>query len=166
MPIKPLPPLTRLLVVLLKINIGVLVAAVAGDLYSWYEYSNLPAEVKASETFIPSDAVETALGIIQVLLAIFLGVTFLRWIYRANTNLRVLSSEPMNFTPAWAVGWYFIPIANLFKPYQAMKEIWKVAHCGTPNDSRVVGWWWFLWLFSIVLARLSMKLSLRADDAQ
>jgi len=66
----------------------------------------------------------TETGCVYFLLAIFLGVIFLRWIYRTNKNLHVLSSEHMTFSPGWSLGWYFIPVANLFKPYQAMKEIW------------------------------------------
>ena len=166
MSIKPLPPLTRLLVVLLKVNVGVLAVAVIADVYGWFEYSNLAPSVDASETFLPSDGVNLLLGLIQLLLAIFLGVTFLRWIYRANRNLHVLSSEPMAFSPGWAVGWYFIPIANLFKPYQAMKEIWTVAHKGTPGGVSILGWWWFLWIVSNVLSRLTLKLALRAEDTQ
>jgi len=166
MNIKPLPPLTRLLAGLLKINVGVLIAAVVGDVYSWYEYSNLGPGVDASETLLRSDILSMVVGIIQVLLAIFLGVTFLRWIYRANKNLHVLSSDPMTFTPGWSIGWYFIPIAHLFKPYQAMKEIWTVAHKGTPGGVSILGWWWFLWIVSNVLGRLTLKLALRAEDTQ
>lgn len=158
--------ITRLLVILLKVNIVVLIVAVVGDIYSWYEYSNLAPGLDASETFLSSDILNMLVGIIQVLLAIFLGVTFLRWIYRANKNLHVLSSQPMMFTPGWSVGWYFIPIANLFKPYQAMKEIWTVAHRRTPSAGSLLGWWWFLWIVSNFLGRLCMKLALRAEDAQ
>ena len=166
MHIKPLPPLTSLLTVLLKVNIAVLIVAVASDIYAWYEYFNLAPSVDASVTILRSDILNMLVAIIQVLLAIFLGVTFLRWIYRANKNLHVLSSQPMRFGPGWSVGWYFIPIANLFKPYQAMKEIWTVAHGGTPSGGSILGWWWFLWIVSNVLTRLSMRLSLRAEDAQ
>ena len=166
MNIKPLPPLARLLTALLKFNVGVLIVAVVGDIYSWYEYSNLAQGVDASETLLPSDILNMVVGLIQVLLAIFLGVTFLRWIHRANKNLHVLSSEPMKFSPGWSVGWYFIPIAHLFKPYQAMKEIWMVAHRGTPSGSSILGWWWFLWIVSNFLGRLTMKLALKAEDAQ
>jgi hypothetical protein len=163
---KPLPPLTRLLTVLLKINVGILIVAVFGDIYGWSEYSKLPPSTDVSDTFLLTDGLNLVIGLIQFLFAIFLAITFLRWIHRANKNLHVLSSEPMTFSPGWSIGWYFIPIANLFKPYQAMKEIWTVAHRATPTDGSILGWWWFLWIVSNVLGRLCMKLAFRLEDAQ
>ncbi len=163
---KPLSKLTRLLAVLLKVNIGLLIMAVLADVYSWIQYSRLGPGVNANETFLASDFVSMVVGLLQFLMAIFLGVTFLRWIYRANKNLHSLSSDPMIFSPGWAVGWYFIPIANLFKPYQAMKEIWVVAQRGAAQDASLVGWWWFLWIVSNFLGRITLKLTLRANDAK
>lgn len=148
------------------VNIGLLVIAVLAGIYSWNQYSHLAPGVDARETLLASDLVNMAVGLVQVLMAIFLGVTFLRWIYRANKNLHSLSSEPMTFSAGWSVGWYFIPIANLFKPYQAMKEIWSVAHRGAVPASSLVGWWWCLWIVSNFLGRIALKLSLRANDAQ
>lgn len=166
MNIKPLATLTRLLRVLLKVNIGILTVAVFADVYGWVEYSKLSPDVDANDTLLPSDVLNMVVGLVQLLLAVFLGVTFLRWIYRANKNLHVLSSGPMTFSPGWSVGWYFIPIANFFKPYQAMKEIWTIAHRRAPSGDSILGWWWFLWIVSNFLGRIALKLALRAEDAQ
>jgi hypothetical protein len=165
MDIKPHATLTRTLRVLLKITIGVTAFAVLAGFYDFYSYSTLPSDVDANEVMLPSDAVTGIVGLVQVILAIITGITFLRWIYRSNKNLRALSGESMAFTPGWSVGWYFIPIANLWKPYQVMKEIWNVSHKGNATDHGVLGWWWALWLISNFLRRLSFKLVMRADDA-
>lgn len=61
------------------------------------------------------------------LAALATAVVVSRWIYRANSNARALGARGMAFTPGGAVGWYFVPIANLWKPYQAMREIWKAS---------------------------------------
>ncbi len=163
---KPLAKLTRLLVFLLKVQIGLLALAIPADFYGWFEYSNLAPNMEVEETLLTSDIANAVMGLLQFPLAIFIGITFLRWIYRANKNLRILSSVPMDFSPGWSIGWYFIPIANLFKPYQAMKEIWLVAHRGGENGSSILGWWWFLWLVSNSLGRLAMRLALRENNAQ
>lgn len=162
---KPLLPLTRFLSVLLKINLGILIIAVVADIYSWYEYANLSPDIDADEILLTSDWLNVVVGIIQFLFGILLGVTFLRWIYRANKNLHTLSSEPMRFSPGWSIGWYFIPIANLFKPYQAMKEIWTVTHRGALHGG-LLGWWWFFWIVSNMLGRMTMRISFRVEDAQ
>ena len=87
-----------------------------------------------------------------VSLTVWLGtaVLVLSWIYRANYNARELGASDMEFTPGWAVGWYFVPIAWFWKPYQAMRETWKAS--ANPSDWRgqpvasMLHWWWILWI--------------------
>lgn len=165
MDMKPHGKLTSTLRILLKLTIVVTAIAVVAGFYDFYSYTTLPADVDASETMLPCDAVTAIVGLVQVILGIVTGITFLRWIHRSNKNLRALSGEPMTFTPGWSVGWYFVPFANLFKPYQVMKEIWKVSHKRKDTTHAIVGWWWALWLISNFLGRLAFKLVLRADDA-
>ncbi|HSG66518.1 MAG TPA: DUF4328 domain-containing protein, partial [Gammaproteobacteria bacterium] len=69
-----------------------------------------------------SDARQLLVGIFQIAIFIVGGILMLMWIHRANYNARQLGAAGLRFTPGWAVGWYFIPILNLWKPYQAMKE--------------------------------------------
>ena len=93
-------------------------------------------------------------------------VLFCIWIYRANYNARQLGAADMQFTPGWAVGWYFIPIANLWKPYQAMREIWQAsaspAHWQQQPRGSVLPLWWTFFLLSNFLGNASFRLSLRA----
>jgi hypothetical protein len=165
MNLKPHAKLTRTLRVLLKITIGLTTVAILAGFYDFYTYSTLPSDVVANEAMQPSDAVTGIVGLAQFTLSIITGITFLRWIYRSNKNLRALSGESMTFTPGWSVGWYFLPMANLWKPYQAMKEIWRVSHRGHTASHAVVGWWWALWLVSSFLGQLAFRLGMRADDA-
>jgi len=123
MDFKPHATLTKTLRVLLKITIGLTVFAVLAGFHDFYTYSTLPSDVDANEVMLPSDAVTGIVGVAQFILAIITGITFLRWIYRSNKNLRSFSGESMTFTPGWSVGWFFIPVANLWKPYQVMKEM-------------------------------------------
>ncbi|MDE0032024.1 MAG: DUF4328 domain-containing protein [Deltaproteobacteria bacterium] len=82
------------------------------------------------------------------LAALTTAVAVSRWIHRANSNARALGARGMAFTPGGAVGWYFVPIANLWKPYQAMREIWK-ASAGPlgwqrRSVSALLPCWWLL----------------------
>src|SRR5262245_42808360 len=54
-------------------------------------------------------------------------VIFAIWIHRANYNARQLGATGMRFSPGWAVGWYFIPIAILWKLYLAIGEVWQTS---------------------------------------
>uniref|UniRef100_A0A832DE50 DUF4328 domain-containing protein n=1 Tax=Ignavibacterium album TaxID=591197 RepID=A0A832DE50_9BACT len=94
------------------------------------------------------------------------GITFLKWIYRANLNCHGFGAQGMKFSPGWSIGYYFIPLLNLYLPYEAMKEIWKVSR--NPSDwqnemgSPLLGWWWALWLISNFLAYLLFRMSMKA----
>jgi hypothetical protein len=107
------------------------------------------------------------LGLPQMVIVIVTGVLFLMWIHRANRNARGLGAQGLTFTPGWSVGWYFIPIVNLWKPYQAMKQIWQASadpgawRSQTPPS--LLPLWWTLWIVSNVLSQASFRLSLQAD---
>ncbi len=80
--------------------------------------------------------------------AFFTGIAFLLWIRFANINCHGFGALDMEYTPGWSIGWFFVPIANLFVPYFVMGEIWKVSSdpVGWPRakGSAVLGWWWVL----------------------
>jgi hypothetical protein len=58
---------------------------------------------------------------------IALAVTFLMWVHQTHRNLPALRATGLKFTPGWAVGWYFMPLANLFRPYEVMREIYNAS---------------------------------------
>jgi hypothetical protein len=89
-----------------------------------------------------------------------------RWIYCAHANLRDAGIQELEFTPGWAVGWYFVPIANLFKPYQAMRELWTACHGEdnhfggeAPAEAKV---WWSNWLVGNIISGIGTRISLIA----
>ncbi len=89
------------------------------------------------------------------------------WIHRAHASLLEAGHSDLEFTPGWAVGWYFIPIANLFKPFQAMKELWNTSFGLTndfggeaPFDLKV---WWGCWIVGNIANWQSARLSLDSD---
>jgi len=85
-------------------------------------------------------------------------VVFFFWLYRASTNLQILAGRPA-FTPGWTIIWFFIPIMNLWKPYEAVKEIHEKSDPGTNavggtgrsySSTAIVGWWWALFLITSI----------------
>jgi hypothetical protein len=163
--IKPLRPLTSILRGMLKVNIGLLAIAAAAGLVNAHTYFTLPAEVDPNETIFASDGLVAMVGGVQFMMAVVLGVTFLHWIYRINFNLRALSSVPMEFTPLFAIAWYFVPIANLFMPYRAMKEIWRVANRTRSTYDALLAWWWTLWIISTLLIEAAGFYSRGSEDS-
>jgi len=95
-------------------------------------------------------------------------VVFLMWLYRAHSNLEALRSRNLQFTPGWAVGWWFIPFANLVKPFQVVREVWWESDPES-DDERVflseslrsapiyMGVWWAAWLLSNFAANVTSR---------
>ena len=106
------------------------------------------------------------LGGISLLALIVSIVLVARWIYRASANAHARSGD-LEITPGWAVGWYFIPIANLFKPFQAMKEIWFEATgerggYGQSAPAELVGWW-TLWIITNIINNIVFRMEMSAS---
>jgi len=74
----------------------------------------------------------------------------------------------MEFTPGWSIGWYFIPIAALWKPYQAMKEIWITSHATDESNNNIstsiLPLWWFFWLLNGLLGQAVFRMSSNANN--
>jgi hypothetical protein len=99
--------------------------------------------------------------VIRVLLTLVVLITavfFSIWIYRAHKNLKALGANGLKYSPAWAVGGFFVPLLNIFRPYQVVTEIWKASAKGARRGDGTnwkfeqipayISLWWGLWLFS------------------
>jgi len=95
-------------------------------------------------------------------------VVFLMWIYRARKNAEWLGARGMRFSPASSVGWYFAPIFNLWKPYQAMKEIWQASKnpgaWQTVSLPGLLSTLWTCWIVNNMVGNASFRLAFRADS--
>jgi hypothetical protein len=84
------------------------------------------------------------------LLYVVTVIVFGRWIYVAHRNLPALGAERLRYTPGWAVGMFFIPILNLWKPFQAMSDLVRASrdprYWHLDDTPVLVGFWWALWL--------------------
>lgn len=81
------------------------------------------------------------------------------WMHRASSNLRGLGRYGMTFSPAGCAGWFFVPFANLWKPPQAMSELWRASDPEAEQGSwfasqgtSLVAVWWAAYLLSSVVS--------------
>jgi hypothetical protein len=156
--------LTRALQFLL---VARLVLDVLGLLSCRAQYQLLQSTFTEAEA-AANDFRHGTIGGIQFLAGIVTAVVFCCWIYRVNGNARALGASGMEFTPGWSVGWYFVPFANLWKPFQAMREIWKASKNPTqwqsePTD-QILRWWWFGWITNNILGQVDLRVTLAARD--
>lgn len=93
------------------------------------------------------------------------GYLSLRWIYRANSNAHCLNAD-FGMPPGWNVGWFFVPIATYWKPYEGVRDVWRVTAnpddpCAAERPDVFVKWWTF-WLLTNITATISFRLQMRA----
>jgi hypothetical protein len=98
------------------------------------------------------------IGIIGGIIAILLVIIFLIWYYRATKNIHSIGAKEVT-SPRMAVIWWFIPIANLWKPYKVTQQIWKASNpevkltdgieWKNSPSSNIIKLWWVLALVSI-----------------
>jgi len=94
-----------------------------------------------------------------VLLTIIIGtiITFCIWTNRSMKNAWALSNHRSGMiSPGWAVGWYFIPIASLWKPVEAVQQMRNTAFHKASDFSLAP--WWTLWIIMSILDRISSKM--------
>ena len=129
-------------------------------------------EMITRETADASDGAKRIIAIVFLLMYILSAVFFIRWFRRAYYNLG-LKAEYLNEKEGWAAGAWFIPIVNLYKPYQMMKEMYVVTigllqrHNGndTPKQkTATIGWWWTLWIINGILSQIYAQMAKYADD--
>jgi len=90
------------------------------------------------------------------------------WVYSTHANLPSLGATNLDFSSGWAVGWFFVPIMNLFKPYQVVSEIWHMSQPNPllgrePTGATLIGWWWGLRICSHI-AEQGLKAFARNAD--
>lgn len=108
--------------------------------------------VASSTVYDATNALKITSTVVAALL-ILTVVIWCVWQHRAQTNAGALGTDELHFSPGWAVGWWFIPIADLWMPFRTVRELWKASHGAawqTIRSWRVLGWWWALWLVSWV----------------
>jgi hypothetical protein len=115
-----------------------------------------------------SDTRQQRVAIANLIIVLTSGILILGWISRANANIRALGARGMEYTPTLAVVMFFIPILSFWKPFQAVREIWKASTDPADPDRvdtpRILGVWWFLWITFGLVNQVSLRLTLAADE--
>lgn len=110
-------------------------------------------------------------GLLQLLVTLTSYVVIGMWLYRMCWNAHSLAGAwQMTVTPRWSVLWYFIPFANLWMPFVAMRETWKASaapdNVANARSHPIIPLWWALWLVTGVLSWAAMRAGLTSNDAQ
>ena len=90
----------------------------------------------------------------QITLFVATAVAFLAWLFQARVNLRAFGIRRPSYSRDWVVWSFFVPLVNLFRPYQVVREIWQASD---PEGHDAFNWrslpvsrlllaWWVLFV--------------------
>lgn len=109
------------------------------------------------------------LGLLHFLLYLVCLILTMIWIFRSYANL-LHSGISLDNSPGMAVGWFFVPVMNAWKPYIVLRQLWQgsqwtwqsarqssAEHDGgwrTMDVSPLIGLFWVLVLCQLFLSVL------------
>ena len=150
--VKPIANLTRLVTLSIEITVALGVLSMLLEFrfirFCCFEHAVLHwlCFICITQSFLVQAAI--------VLVVTVFYIVFLLWIYRISRNLHCIAGEDMTYSPGWAIGSFFVPLANLVIPFLAVKEIWHVSHKDRSISHSPVTDWWALNIISTVLCWL------------
>lgn len=86
------------------------------------------------------------------------AIAFLMWLSRTVDNVPVLAAGRPPATPLESIGWWFVPFANLVRPYQIVRDLHDRMAIGdsTGGGWIVLGWWLAFLAGNAILAATSI----------
>ena len=105
------------------------------------------------------DAATSTLGgsalllVLEVLLTVGAGVTFIVWFFKSAKLSAVLAPGRQRLSPGWAIGGWFIPLAYLVLPRLVAGDVWRASEPLTESPvrkprTRLVTFWWLTFAIS------------------
>lgn len=156
----------KLLKILLIAGFAVIGATLVGQIAELQGHISLDENAELTG----AAALYVAVGLTDVLLSLVTIIVFSLWIYRAAANIVAAGTVGFDYTPGWAVGWYFVPIANLFKPYATMRQIWNASHGGQGDELEraegLLAIWWGCWLLTNIASNISLRLTFNPSSPE
>ncbi|MBY8824078.1 DUF4328 domain-containing protein [Sphingomonas colocasiae] len=159
--------LAKACLVLLYIQAGVAVFGIASAWWTYDLLSRASVHMPVGSGLLEADNVRAMfVSVLGTFLYIVGGIAVLTWIYSASRRAHLVGALEMTVTPGWAVAWYFVPIANLFMPFRAMREIDEASASALPGEDDRLGGegmllgWWGSWLAMNMTAWVSFRLSM------
>lgn len=143
-------------------------ATIVQFISGWMQLDLLGSAPFTEEQAESNDQREQLVATVSFAVLVITIIPFGMWIVRAQKNARALGAKGFTISPGWALGYFFVPIINLIRPYQAMCELWRGSHSPESGASgsppALVGAWWGVWIIGGIVGQASARFSSRATD--
>jgi hypothetical protein len=127
-------------------------------------------EAVADAELDDNDQRQMAVGLVQTILLVATAVCFIRWLRLAYRNADVLAPGLRRYGHGWAIGAWFVPVLNLWRPKKIVNDVWRAGDpSGAPHAARLpalLNLWWAGWILTSVLAQVAARLAFRQDTLE
>jgi hypothetical protein len=126
----------------------------------------IEGEEVPEEDLDASDVRQGTVALVQLAVFLVAVVFFIRWFHAAYSNLRALGQPNLRYGIGWAIGAWFVPILNLFRPKQIANDIWRgstpeaptltqAAWRDVPVSPILLHVWWAAWIATSIVGNIA-----------
>ncbi|MFC8271967.1 DUF4328 domain-containing protein [Streptomyces sp. NPDC057271] len=112
-------------------------------------------------------------SVFQVLSRLALAVVFVIWFFRVRKNAGVFAPDGHRGGPGWAIGAWFVPVANLWWPRTVAAGTWRASRRGAYGDGvsrdeslALLNWWWTFWILTNLVGSFAEAVYDDADTVE
>jgi Domain of unknown function (DUF4328) len=111
--------------------------------------------------------IQLLITLVNAIVSLAFYILFIVWFFRAYENVNKADSQKTSLATGWAIGSWFVPVMNLFRPHRIMLEIWDGTQTAlaVPGKSAerplYVNVWWICWMIGLALALVGGYLQMR-----
>ncbi|MFF3017730.1 DUF4328 domain-containing protein [Streptomyces sp. NPDC057939] len=154
--------LATALTALLSVGAAVDVFSSGVNMYTWKLMKDLVGDPLSVEddSLDLADTLAGLTGIAQFTLRLATIVVFLVWFHRVRCNGQVFRPDGFTQSTGWAIGGWFVPLANLYFPYRTARETWEASTRSAPDGSyrstsiAPVTAWWIVFVAGLLIDRV------------
>lgn len=155
--------------------------ALLTGVYSHVQELQLIQHLTQQNTILSADSFDTLVNqhhlniqhqlLIMAIPSVLAGLLSLYWLYRSHHRVHTMAPAAI-FSPPQAVMWYFVPVMNLIKPFEAMQElVQRSQQATTPataslKPALLVELWWLLWIFAQIFYAYTLAQNPLLDDME
>lgn len=108
-------------------------------------------------------------SVLYVVALLAAGTLFVIWFHRVRQNAEVFAPGTQRRTPGWAIGAWFIPIAQLWIPRGIAADVLRASgtdpHGGGSAGRGLLNAWWGAWVWAVLFDRYASRTYDKAQDA-
>ncbi|MFE7480067.1 DUF4328 domain-containing protein [Streptomyces sp. NPDC057552] len=165
--------LSRAVIALLGTVIATDLAALASGLHLrglWTGYADDGDPAVLGSRGQGAEVLYVVVGGAQLAAFLATAVVFVIWFHRTRRNAEVFDLSAHTMGPGWAVGGWFVPVANFWFPYRVAAGSWRASSPVDPEGVRLpvsrvpLNLWWAAWAVSLILDRVAARMWDRAEE--